>query len=91
MAGTLCTVAHQAPLFMGFSKQEYWNGLPCPLPGDRLNPGIEPTPLTCPALAGGFFTTSTTLKSQLKLLPFPYLSIVIELALEEDFLRSFPP
>ena len=36
------TVAHQAPLSMGFSRQEYWNGLPCPLPGDLPNPGIKP-------------------------------------------------
>ena len=36
------TAAHQAPLFMGFSGQEYWTGLPCPLPGDLPNPGIEP-------------------------------------------------
>ena len=36
------TVAHQAPLSMGFSRQEYWSGLPCPPPGDLPNPGIEP-------------------------------------------------
>ena len=39
---TLRTVAHQAPLSMGFSKQEYWNGLPCSTPGDLLNLGIKP-------------------------------------------------
>ena len=38
---TLWTVAHQAPLSMGFSRQEYWSGLPCPPPGDLLNPGIK--------------------------------------------------
>ena len=37
-----CTVAHQAPLSMGFSRQEYWSGLPCPSPGDLPDPGIEP-------------------------------------------------
>ena len=37
------TVAHQAPLSMGLSWQEYWSGLPCPPPGDLANPGIEPT------------------------------------------------
>ena len=47
------TVAHQAPLFMGFSRQEYWSGLPFPSPGDLPNPGIEPI---SPALAGSFFT-----------------------------------
>ena len=51
------TVAHQVPLPMEFSKQEYWSGLPCPLPGDLPNSGIEPTSLASPALAGGFFTT----------------------------------
>jgi len=53
-------VARQAPLSIGFSRQEYWSGLPFPLPGDLPNPGIEPRSLTSPALAGGFFTTSAT-------------------------------
>ena len=56
---TLWTKAHWAPLSMGSSSQEYWRGLPCPPPGDLPNPGIEPTCLTSPASAGGFFTTST--------------------------------
>ena len=54
------TVAHQAPLSMGLSRQEYWSGLPCPPPGDLTNPGIKPTSLMFPALAGKFFTTSAT-------------------------------
>ena len=45
---------------MGFSMQEYWNGLPVPPPGDLPNPGIEPESLTSPALAGEFFATSAT-------------------------------
>jgi len=45
---------------MGFSRQEYWSGLPCPLPGDLSDLGIEPESLMSPALAGGFFTSSTT-------------------------------
>ena len=45
---------------MGFSRQEYWSELPLPSPGDLPNPGIEPWSLTSPALAGRFFTTSTT-------------------------------
>ncbi|ELR63021.1 hypothetical protein M91_07536, partial [Bos mutus] len=49
-----------APLSMGFSRQEYWSGLPCPPPGDLLDSGIEPKSLMSPALAGGFFTTSAT-------------------------------
>ena len=57
---TLWTVDHQAPLSMRFSRQKYWSGWPCPPPRDLPNPGIEPTSPTSPALAGGFFTTSTT-------------------------------
>ena len=53
------TVAHQAPQSMGFSRQEYWSGLPFPPPGDLPDSGIEPASLVSPALAGGFFTTST--------------------------------
>jgi len=49
---------------MGFSRQEYWSVLPCPLPGDLLSPGIKPTSLISPALAGGFFTTSATWEAQ---------------------------
>ena len=55
------TAAHQAPLSVGFSRQEYWNGLPSPSPGDFPNPGIEPVP---PALAGGFPTTEPSGKPQ---------------------------
>ena len=57
---TLWTVTHQAPLSMGFSRQEYWRELPCPAPGDLPDPGIEPVPLMSPVSVGGFFTTSTT-------------------------------
>ena len=57
---TLWTVAHQAPLSMEFSRQEYWSGLPCSPPGDLPNPGIEPMSLMSPALVGAFFTTSAT-------------------------------
>ena len=53
-------IACQAPLSMGFSRQEYWSGLPCPPPGDLPDPEIKPMSLTFPALAGRFFTTSAT-------------------------------
>ena len=53
-------VAHQVPLSMGFSRQEYWCGWLCPPPGDLLNPGTELTSLMSPALTSKFFTTSTT-------------------------------
>ena len=49
-----------APLSMGFSRQEHWSGSPCAPPGDLLNPGIKPTSLMSPALAGGCFTTNAT-------------------------------
>ena len=55
---TLGTVAHLASLSTGFSRQEYWRGLPCPSPGDLPNTGIGPASLMSTALAGGFFTTS---------------------------------
>ena len=58
------TVAHQAPLSMGFFRQEYWSGLP-PL-GDLSNPGIEPLFLISLALAGKFFTASATWEAKLR-------------------------
>ena len=57
---TLWTVAHQAPLSVGFFRQEYWSGLPFPSPGDLPDPGTEPGSLTSPALEDGFFTTRDT-------------------------------
>ena len=56
---TLWTIACQAPLSMGFSRQEYLSGLPCLPPEDLPNPGIEPTSHVS-TLAGGFFTTCAT-------------------------------
>ena len=50
------TVAWQAPLSMGFSRQENWSGLPCPPPGDLSDPEMEPK---SPALASGFFTSES--------------------------------
>ena len=50
------TIAHQAPLSMGFSRQEHWSGLPFPSPGDLPDPGIKSVSLVSPALAGRFFT-----------------------------------
>ena len=72
-------VASQAPLSMGFSRQDYWNGLPCPPPGDLPNPEIEHTSLTSPALAGQVFTTSATWEAlvQQDLAPNPTSNILI--------------
>ena len=57
---TAWTIACQAPLSMGFSRQEYWSGLPFPSLGDLPNAGIKPASRMSPALAGRFFTTSAT-------------------------------
>ena len=54
LLATLWTVALQAPLFMGFSRQEYWSGLPYPSPGDLPDPGIEPR---APALQADALTS----------------------------------
>ena len=51
------TAAHQAPVSMEYSSQEYQSGLPFPIPRDLPDPGIEPAPLASPAPAGRFFTT----------------------------------
>ena len=53
------TVAYQAPLSMGFSRQAYWSGLPFPSPGDLPNPGIEPTSPEAPELQMDSFTAES--------------------------------
>ena len=65
--GTPWTVAHQAPLSIEFSKQEYWSSLPFPIPGDLPDPGIKPKSLVSPALAGRFFTTAPPRKPIFKI------------------------
>jgi len=54
------TAACQAPLSMGFSRQEYWSGLLCPPPEDLPNPGIEPASIVSLALEGRLFTSNAT-------------------------------
>ena len=58
--GTLWTVAHQARVSTGSSRQGYWSGLPCPPPVDPPNPGMELVSPVSPALAGRFFTTNAS-------------------------------
>jgi len=53
---------------MEFSRQEYWDGVPFPIPRDLSNPGIEPASSGSPAFAGGLFTTSTTWEAPVKVL-----------------------
>ena len=71
------TVAHQAPLSMGFSRQEYWSGLPCPPPGDLPDPGMEPASLMLPALAGEFFITNITWEAHLSNIIHSYYSKLV--------------
>ena len=57
LCSSLCTpwtIAHRAPLSIGFSRRENWSGLPPPPPGDIPDPGIKPVTLRSPALAGGY-------------------------------------
>ena len=62
----LCdSMDYSQPESTGFSRQEYWSGLPCPPPRDIPDPGIEPAFPMSPALAGGFFTTSATWEAPL--------------------------
>ena len=61
---TLLTVTCEASLSMGLSGREHWSGLPFPSPGDLSNPGIKPSSLMSPALAGGYFTTNSTWEAQ---------------------------
>ena len=71
-------VAHQAPLSMGFSRQGYWSGLPCPPPGDLPDPGIKPASLTSSGLAGGIFTAVSISSSRGKWAhqgPLDYLAL----------------
>ena len=63
------TVISQAPLSMGFSRQQYWSGMPCPPPGDLSNLGIKPASLMSPALAAGFFTTAAAAAKSLQSCP----------------------
>ena len=77
---TLWTVAHQAPLSIGFSRQEYWSGLPFPPLGDFPNPGTEPK---SPALVGGFFTTESPRK--------PILTPILHVLLEDLNMNAVHP
>ena len=70
---------------MGFSRQEYWSGLPCPLPGDLPNPGIEPVFL---ALTGGFFTILVSVSFDHKRWGLPLFFTEVNLALQFSSVQS---
>ena len=80
---TAWTVAHLAPLSMGFSRQESWSVLPFPTPGDLPNPGIETESLSSPVLAGGFFTTSISWEA----LPLLKVKVLVT----QSYLTLFDP
>ena len=82
----LWTVACQASLSMGFSRLEYWSGLPDPSPGDLPNPGIKPASLISPALAGGFFITNVTWEA-----PEIYYGMFQTSKIRVFFFFSLPP
>ena len=78
LCATLWTVACQAPLSMGFLRQEYWSSLPYPPPGDLPDPGVENMSLISPALAGRFFTTSAAWEAQ----------VILQIIANTDLFRS---
>ena len=82
----LWTVAHQASLSTGFSRQEYWSGLPFTSPEDLLNPGIK---LASPALGGGFFTNESTGEPHLKTKSLLILSNVCLVLSCSDLFQKF--
>ena len=92
LLATLWTIAHQFPLSTGFSRQEYWCGLPCLPPRDLPDPGIELASFKSPALAGGFFTTSVTWKvhyifRMLHIIPMVTIERISSISLVIQWLR----
>ena len=85
-SGTSRTAARQAPLSLGFPRQEYWSGLLCPPPGNLPDPGIEPKSLLSLALAGGFFSTSATREAPISVWRLQQPVAVIFCILLPDFL-----
>ena len=85
--GTPWTVAHQAPLSLEFSRQQYCSGLPFPFPEDLPSPGIEPA---SPRLAGGFFTPEPLRKLALLISNsvFGIVSVIFPSGSQEQFFRK---
>ena len=73
LCATLWIAACQSPLTMGFSRQEYWSGLPCPPPGDLSDPGVELLSLSSTALTDVLFPTSATWEAQICTYLFRFL------------------
>ena len=83
LSATPWTIACWAPLSMGFSRQEFWSGLPFPSPGDLPDPGIEPMSPMSPAWASGFFTTSATWEA-------PHTVYTSQLSIKDSDTQPFP-
>ena len=83
------TVAHQAPLSMGFSRQEYWSGLLFPPTGDLPHPGIKPTFPMSPALASKFFTTKPPGKPNFYCLSMWIISNLLSLLVHDLWAQRF--
>ena len=81
------TVAFQAPLSMGFPRQEYWSGLSFSPPGDLTDPGIEPAYPASLKLAGGFFTISATWEAPGKQL---WLPLLVTMTIDYQSYKSTP-
>ena len=80
---TLWTITHQAPLSVGFPRQEYWSGLPFPTPGDLPDPEIETVSLASPALAGEFFTSVPSEKPfHIQIPPMTYGPYLMEVCIQ---------
>ena len=91
LCATLWTIAHQAPLSMGFSKQEYQSGLPCPSPGDLPNVGIEPMTLMSSALTNRFFTTRTTWEALSRITSQVFCRSPFKLSLSAGYIITWRP
>ena len=81
---TAWTVAHQARLSMGFCRQAYWSGWPCPFPGDLPDLRMAATSLLSAALASGFFTTSTAWQALTRML-FAFFTPIVSLVYKKFF------
>ena len=88
LVATPWTVSCEAPLSMGFSRQEYWSRLSCPPPGDLPNPRIEPVALVSPALAGRFFIIQATGEASTRYIELPNGPLFFKIAALVCLLRA---
>ena len=87
-SATLWTVAHQAPLSVGSSRQEHWGGWPCPPPGDLPHPGIKAASLMSLALSAGFFTMRATGRPTGTVTVFSFTFVISKPSVRPDIYHS---